>query len=83
MLPGIDLPRALLRGRYMAAAAAMEHNGTPIDVPLLQHLHRNWTDMKDDLIRAIDVHGIYEGRTFKAERWVRLMATLGIPSAAS
>ena len=26
MLPTIDLPRALLRGRYMAAAAAMEHN---------------------------------------------------------
>ena len=24
MLPRIDLPRALLRGRYMAAAAAME-----------------------------------------------------------
>ena len=32
MLPKIDLPRALLRGRYMAAAAAMEHAGTPIDV---------------------------------------------------
>ena len=32
MPPRIDLPRALLRGRYMAAAAAMEHNGTPIDV---------------------------------------------------
>ena len=31
MLPRIDLPRALLRGRYMAAAAAMEYNGTPID----------------------------------------------------
>jgi DNA polymerase-1 len=26
MLGRIDLPRALLRGRYMAAAAAMEHN---------------------------------------------------------
>ena len=31
MLPQIDLPRALFRGRYMAAAAAMEHNGVPID----------------------------------------------------
>src|SRR5690606_20498032 len=27
MAPTIDLPRALFRGRYMAAAAAMEHNG--------------------------------------------------------
>src|SRR5262249_54947648 len=35
MLPRIDLPRALLRGRYMAAAAAMEHNGVPIDRPML------------------------------------------------
>ena len=35
MLRHIDLPRALLRGRYMAAAATMEHNGVPIDAPLL------------------------------------------------
>ena len=27
MLPKIDLPRALLRGRYMAAQSAMESNG--------------------------------------------------------
>jgi DNA polymerase I len=31
MLPKIDLPRALLRGRYMAAVARMEWNGVPID----------------------------------------------------
>ena len=31
MLPKIDLPRALLRGRYMYAAARMEWNGVPID----------------------------------------------------
>ena len=34
MLPKIDLPQALLRGRYMAAAAAMEHNGIPIDTEM-------------------------------------------------
>jgi hypothetical protein len=43
MLPGIDLPRALLRGRYMAAVAAMEHAGTPIDVSMLELFRRNWT----------------------------------------
>ena len=31
LLPAIDLPRALLRGRYMVAAARMEHTGIPID----------------------------------------------------
>ena len=79
MLPRIDLPRALLRGRYMAAAAAMEHNGTPIDVETLARLREGWTGIQDDLIRAIDVYGIYDGRTFKSDRWAKLMATLGIP----
>ena len=51
MLPRIDLPRALLRGRYMAAAAAMEHNGTPIDVETLARLRQGWTDIQDQLIR--------------------------------
>jgi DNA polymerase I len=32
MLSRLDLPHALLRGRYMAAVSAMEHNGVPIDV---------------------------------------------------
>jgi len=50
MLPRIDLPRALLRGRYMAAAAAMEHNGTPIDVEMLELLRQSWEGMQDRLI---------------------------------
>ena len=63
---GIDLPRALLRGRYMAAAAAMEWNGVPIDTATLELLRKHWTDIQDDLIAAIDVDfGVYEGRTFK------------------
>jgi hypothetical protein len=79
MLPRIDLPRALLRGRYMAAAAAMEHCGPPIDVETLARLREGWTGIQDDLIRAIDVYSIYEGRTFKSERWAKLMAALDIP----
>ena len=79
MVPQIDLPRALLRGRYMAAAATMEYNGTPIDVPTLELLRERWVDIQDELIRTIDVYGIYDGRTFKSERWRNLMAKLGIP----
>ena len=73
MLPRIDLPRALLRGRYMAAAAAMEHHGTPIDVETLALLRTHWADMQDDIIAGIDVYGIYDGRTFKADRWADLL----------
>jgi hypothetical protein len=53
-LPKLDLPRALLRGRYMAAAAAMEHNGTPIDVPKLELFRRHWSNIQDQLIAEID-----------------------------
>src|SRR5262245_33387061 len=38
MLPHIDLPRAILRGRYMSAAAQIEQAGVPIDVPTLSEL---------------------------------------------
>ena len=79
MLPRIDLPRALLLGRYMAAAAAMEHNGVPIDTSVLSLLRERWTGIQDDLIRAVDEHGIYDDRTFKLERWAHFLAAHGIP----
>jgi hypothetical protein len=68
MLPGIDLGRALLRGRYMAAAAAMEHNGVPIDVPTLDLLRDAWPGIQDEVIAEIDKdYGVYDGRTFKPD----------------
>jgi DNA polymerase-1 len=79
MLPRIDLPRALLRGRYMAAAASMEHNGVPIDVEMLGLLRRHWGEIQDQLIAAIDLHGVYDGRAFKVERWANLLSRHGIP----
>jgi DNA polymerase family A len=80
MLPRIDLPRALLRGRYMAAAAAMEWNGTPIDVPTLTLLRENWESIQDDLIAEIDAaYGVFDGRTFKANRWAAYLARNNIP----
>jgi DNA polymerase I len=80
MLPCIDLPRALLRGRYMAAAAAMEWHGTPIDVPTLALLREDWERIQDDLIAEIDsAYGVFDGRTFKANRWAAYLARSNIP----
>jgi hypothetical protein len=80
MLPRIDLPRALLRGRYMAAAAAMEWNGVPIDVSALTLLRERWTDIQDDLIKTIDAdYGVFEGRSFRAQRWAEYLVAQGIP----
>src|SRR5262245_38452429 len=49
MLGHIDLPRALLRGRYMTAAASIEHNGVPIDGVMLSQLRARWTTIQDQL----------------------------------
>ncbi len=54
MLPRIDLPRALLRGRYMAAAARMEWDGVPIDVGALDRLRGGWECIKGRLIEEVD-----------------------------
>ncbi|WP_439626759.1 DNA polymerase [Gemmata sp.] len=54
MVPHLDLPRALLRGRYMAAVARMEANGVPIDVPTLRSLGANWDRIKCRLVQEID-----------------------------
>ena len=57
MLPTLDLPRALLRGRYMAAAARMEYAGVPIDAETLTRLRTHWEAIKAGLIEAIDPAG--------------------------
>ncbi len=80
MLPQIDLPRALVRGRYMAASARMESNGVPIDVSALTTIRTNWDVIQDRLIERIDAdYGIYDGRKFKANRWEAWTANHNIP----
>jgi hypothetical protein len=65
MLRGIDLPRALLRGRFMRAAAAIEWNGIPIDTVTLGLLRHHWTGIQDELIAEIDRnYGVFEGAVF-------------------
>ena len=80
MLLKTDLPRALFRGRYMAASAWMEHNGVPIDVETLGRWRRNWLNIQDELIADIDTgYGVYEGRTFKTDRFAAWLVQNGIP----
>jgi DNA polymerase I len=80
MFPRIDLPRALLRGRYMAAAARMEYAGVPIDAPMLDKLRRYWVPIQDKLIERIDVnYHVFEGRTFKLERFEAWLARSSMP----
>jgi DNA polymerase I len=80
MLSKIDLPRALLRGRYMAAAAHMEHAGVPIDTETLASFRSCWTDIQDALIARIDTdYGVFEGRTFKAAKFAAWLERANLP----
>jgi hypothetical protein len=72
MAAEIDTPRAMLRGRYMTAAANMEHRGVPIDKQALGVLRESWDSIQDQLIGRIDAaYGVFEGRSFTAKRWAR------------
>jgi hypothetical protein len=82
----IDLPRALLRGRYMAAVARMEHTGVPVDVVMHEALLANWDSLRECLIDVVsadyvlaDGRGVYDGNTFKMERWDAWLTSKGIP----
>jgi DNA polymerase-1 len=76
MAPKLDVPRAVLRGRYMKAVARMERAGIPIDVDMRRNLVAGWGSAKVELVRSIDQrYGIYDGLTFKRGRfseWLRV-----------
>ncbi len=80
MLPSIDFPRTLLRGRYMKSVAFMETTGIPIDVPLFNTLRSRWKSVKDRLIRDVDSeYGVFNGTRFVANRFENFLRRHEIP----
>lgn len=79
MMPGIDLRRALHRGRYMKAVAHMERTGVPVSMEDLGRLRFWWKDIPPRLVQKVDqAYGVFEGRTFKRDRWRRWTEIQGI-----
>ncbi len=54
MLPVVDLPRALLRGRYMVAAARMEWCGVPIDADTFGPIQTHWSLLRTRIVREVN-----------------------------
>lgn len=87
MLPKIDMPRALLRGRYMGAVAQMEWTGTPIDVDMLMTLRERWASIQGQLVERVDAgYGVYESATgtpgrysFSSARFAEYLGRNNIP----
>jgi DNA polymerase family A len=75
MLPYIDVPRGLYRGRFMAATASMEATGVPIDVELLTRLRDRWEQIEQELVNRVDAqYGVYDGTSFRNSRFERWLA---------
>jgi DNA polymerase I len=76
----LNLPQALFRGRCMAANAAIEHNGTPIDVPMLNRIRRYWPHVQENIIARINAkYGIWDGKSFRENRFADYLAANRIP----
>src|SRR5690242_18043327 len=76
----LALGQALLRGRYMAAAARMEWNGVPVDTSTLERLRSGWDGIKAGLIAEVDAgYGVYDGLAFRAARFAACLERAGIP----
>jgi hypothetical protein len=75
-----DFGRALLRGRYMVAAGAVENFGVPVDFDLLNGLRRHWGTIELHLIGAIDTaFKVYDGRRFVVAWFERYLIENHIP----
>jgi DNA polymerase-1 len=80
MLSNIEWKGALIRGRYAVAVAAMESAGIAVNVELLNEVVSRWSEIQGGLIRQIDRdYGVYDGTTFKADRFEAFIENAGIP----
>ena len=79
MLPSIDLPRALLRGRYMAAVARIERTGIPIDTATYSRFCTHWDHVLEATIREYDVYGLYDGQSFRRHRFTDWLCDHDLP----
>ena len=80
MLPKIDIPRGFGFGAATwRRLLQMEAVGIPIDVPLLTKIRGGWDSIQQQLITKIDQdYGVYDGRTFKTDRWAAWTKRNGI-----
>lgn len=80
MLPRIDLPRAMVRGRFMDAIADMENRGIPVDVEMWQQLCASWPTLKSGLIAEVDrEYGVFDDGIFKHDRFAAWLTREQIP----
>ena len=80
IFPYFPLELALVRGEYMKAESEMEKIGVPLDTGALAEIKTHWERIKEKLVSRIDsAYGVFDGQTFKYERFDHYLAKAGIP----
>jgi hypothetical protein len=75
MRPNIDLPFAILRGRYSKVVAAVEMNGIPIDTKRLKSIKESWNEIKKDIINELhDTYDFYSYGSIDAKKLAVFLA---------
>ena len=79
LLPKLDIPRALLRGRTVCSMAKVEFHGVPVDVEKLERIRAAWPRLRHDVIAEMDAnYGVYVDGRFSHERFRRYVRKSGV-----
>jgi hypothetical protein len=77
MLPKIDYPRCLIRGRYAKAVMDVEQNGLPIDVPYFRKFEASWDSVRAGLIQQ-QGHGLFVNVELDRRKFEPLLQQWGL-----
>lgn len=79
MLPHLDVPRALLRGRFAVDAAAVQKHGIPVDLVGIETVQSQRDPIRHCLIREIDKdYHVYVDGAFSEKRFLAWLTSRGI-----
>lgn len=79
MCEGLDVSRALLRGRYLCAVARMEAIGVPVDGELVARMSKGWPKVLERVVATIDESfGVYRGRRLEVPAFAAMLAKQSI-----
>jgi hypothetical protein len=80
ILERINFRVTLFHCQYTRPQTWMQWNGIPIDTDTFYLLDNRWESIQQDLVNALDApYGLYEGTTFKMERFERWLIEHEIP----
>ena len=75
----IDLPRALIRGQFVACTCQINRNGIPVDKAKWSELVEKMPSIKPALIEEVDrQYGVYENGKFSEAKFAALIDGRGI-----